>query len=825
MYKYKWMKKTLAVFLALALAVGNGSAPILVQGAEQEPMQRQPDYILGRPMTDEEKREQEAMEPVLSAQPVPDDIAESVLGRELRAGGSFQGEERFDLRDLGLVTSVKDQVISGTCWAFAEIAMAESSMLRAGAAGDPDLSEEHLSYFFYNRADDPLGNTPADKNVINWSGYDYKNIGGNPQLASKFLSTWSGAAGEETAPYSSAAGALDPSLAYVSDTHLQEAFFVDASVAEIKEALYTMQRPVGVNYFHSGSHYNADTAAYCYPTKRTDINHAVTIVGWDDTYRKENFLPASQVSSDGAWIVKNSWGGAHGDGGYIYISYEDQTISGAVSAGFEPADNYDHNYQYDGSSGSNAISVPVGASHANVFHVKGNPSGSEILEAVGILMKSAGTDLAIDVYTDLCDPDDPTSGTHAVAGQLVSTRYSGYHTFPLQQAAALREGSFYSVIFTNVSDTAKSFFIESAAESSWIRFDVAAEEGQSFYRAGEGKSWQDMAGHYLSGGKRVNARIKAYTTDSTEILPLPERPTTPTATPDTPTTAPTIPPETPTTAPATPTAAPETPAIPTEMPITPTAAPITPTGAPTTPTAAPTTPTEAPTTPTEKPAAPTKIPVPGRVSLGKISLTAKGVQIKWAKASGASRYEIYRRKLSGESWQRRATVSGTVTSYVDKNTLPATAYSYRVRALSGSGASARIGAYSSIKKILTRPDVPGKISVKRSGRASKSGKARLSMKASARATAYYIYQYDRRAKKYKTAYKISGNKLYIYQKSAKKYKKIGKAAKKGGRITCTLTQIDLKTYNKQYFKIRAYTRASGVGERYSGYSGKITLKR
>lgn len=745
---HKWMKRTLAIILSLALTGGSGSVPVLAQGA----IKGQPDYILGRPMTDEERREQEAMEPELAEQPTPDDIAEPVLDLEPRAGTSFQGTERFDLRDLGLVTSVKDQVIGGTCWAFAAIAMAESSMLQKGAAGEPDLSEEHLAYFFYDRADDPLGNTPADKNVINWSGYDYKNIGGNPQLASKFLSTWSGAAEEETAPYSSEAGTLDASLAYASSAHLQEAFFIDASVAEIKEALYTMQRPVGINYYHSGSYYDMDTAAYSCPVQRSDINHAVTIVGWDDSYSKDNFLPASQVSGDGAWIVKNSWGGGHGDGGYIYISYEDRTISGAVSAGFESADNYDHNYQYDGSSGSNAVSVPVGASHADVFQVKGNPSGSEVLKAAGILMKSADTDLAIDVYTDLRDPDDPASGTHAVVGQPVSTRHSGYYTFPLQQEVALREGSYYSVIFTNVSDTAKSFFIESAAASGWIRFDVAAEAGQSFYRAGEGESWQDMAGHYLSGGKKVNARIKAYTTDSPEVLPPLETSPTPTA-------------------------------------------------------------------------VPTKTPVPGKVSLSKISLTSSGVQIRWAKASSASRYEVFRRKLSGGTWQRIGTVSGTVTSYVDKKNLPAMAYGYRVRAVSGTGASARTGAYSTEKKILTRPDVPAKIAVKRSGRASKSGRARLSMQASDRAAAYYIYQYDRRAKKYKIAYKISGDKVYIYQKSAKKYKKIGRAVRSGGRIVCTLTQIDLKTYSRQYFKIRAYARKSGVGEGYSGYSGKITLKR
>lgn len=37
-------------------------------------------------------------------------------------------------------------------------------------------------------------------------------------------------------------------------------------------------------------------------------NHAVTIVGWDDSYSKENFNAEHQPPADGAWIVKNSWG-------------------------------------------------------------------------------------------------------------------------------------------------------------------------------------------------------------------------------------------------------------------------------------------------------------------------------------------------------------------------------------------------------------------------------------------------------------------------------------------------------------------------------------
>ena len=115
------------------------------------------------------------------------------------------------------------------------------------------------------------------------------------------------------APYSSISSSLASSLAYESAAHLQRAYFIDASEAEIKNALYTAQQPVGVTYYHGASYYNVDTAAYCYPTAGAGINHAVTIVGWDDSYKKENFLPASKVTSDGAWIVKNSWGPDFGD--------------------------------------------------------------------------------------------------------------------------------------------------------------------------------------------------------------------------------------------------------------------------------------------------------------------------------------------------------------------------------------------------------------------------------------------------------------------------------------------------------------------------------
>lgn len=49
-------------------------------------------------------------------------------------------------------------------------------------------------------------------------------------------------------------------------------------------------------------------------------NHAIVIVGWDNAFSRDNFT--IKPESDGAFLVKNSWGGDP----YFYISYEDVYI-------------------------------------------------------------------------------------------------------------------------------------------------------------------------------------------------------------------------------------------------------------------------------------------------------------------------------------------------------------------------------------------------------------------------------------------------------------------------------------------------------------------
>jgi len=89
------------------------------------------------------------------------------------------------------------------------------------------------------------------------------------------------------------------------------------STTAIKNAIYTYG-PISVEvavdgYFegYSGGVFNANTAPF--------INHAVVLVGWDDT--------------NGCWIMKNSWGTGWGESGYMRIAYGcDQIGYGAAYA-------------------------------------------------------------------------------------------------------------------------------------------------------------------------------------------------------------------------------------------------------------------------------------------------------------------------------------------------------------------------------------------------------------------------------------------------------------------------------------------------------------
>jgi hypothetical protein len=79
----------------------------------------------------------------------------------------------------------------------------------------------------------------------------------------------------------------------------------------------------------------------CFNKTRTTngSNHSVVIVGWDDTYSKNNFPSSNRPSTDGAYIVQNSWGKDWGTNGKFYVSYEDLYIEDGLT-GIEGVTEY-----------------------------------------------------------------------------------------------------------------------------------------------------------------------------------------------------------------------------------------------------------------------------------------------------------------------------------------------------------------------------------------------------------------------------------------------------------------------------------------------------
>lgn len=510
-----------------------------IQSPEQQ--ENEQDYRLERPLTQQEIEGQKALEPELET--LVEDNTGVLPSLEEEAPQSYRmqmqnvvaGESRYDAREEGLVTPVKTQGKDNVCWAFSAISLAETSLIKQNialneqlcTAQNTDLSERQLIQFIYQHGSDEYGNTTGDQTKL-LSG-TARSVGGNNTFTTFALANWVGVADEKSAPYEKIDEELPADMEYSADVaHLQQAYWIRfQDVAGVKAAIRECGS-VTMNYYHSSNYMNYNTASYFYNGSSTGVNHTITIVGWDDNYPKENFLEGKRPASDGAWLIKNSWGpdwmsSKDGrDSGYYWISYEDTNFTKdtakAFAYQFESADNYDHNYQYDGTAGAmisksqqdTGFRVASGDSIANIFQVPENiEKEGENLEAVSFALYALDVDYSIQIYRNVTDRTDPTSGTPALSEPVKGkTSYIGYYTVKLGQEIPLEPGEVFSVVVTLQKENQEniSYFVDRTYQNgSWITFENHTEPGQSF--CSENGTWKDL------DSDKVSARVKAFTKD------------------------------------------------------------------------------------------------------------------------------------------------------------------------------------------------------------------------------------------------------------------------------------------------------------------------
>lgn len=487
---------------------------VFSSGAES-PSSENIDYILGRPMTDEERQAQLAPLQNLDAfAPEPEVDSNIDIATYALYPGTYNANEE------GFVTDVKNQRNTSLCWAFSLASNLETSLLTREQKYY-DLSEEQLAYFWANRVNDPLGNTPNDKITRTQSNYHGT---GNGRVASFFLSTWSGMTTEEKVPFQSSAVTWPDSLAYDTSAYMEDAIFSQYTVERTKQLLMEYNS-VSAMIYMLDNYYYPDTASYSCPQSGL-VNHAVTIVGWDDTYSKENFPSASGVNNDGAWIVKNSYGKNWGKNGYFYLSYEDKSITNLVSNTAATTPAYPNNYFYDGAAAGTVTfpgkTINNGYYVSNIFKATAGNGKDEELGEIVTAIPQDNTDFQIQVYTDLKNTSDPTSGTPAYAEPVDYTQpLAGIHTIHLNTPVKIPQGTFYSVVI-RIPDGSNKFYVEKTTTStSWFTATAGIDPDQSFFST-SGKKWYD-AGNQYNCCFSVKAHTK--TLDSSTVVTPSAEPT------------------------------------------------------------------------------------------------------------------------------------------------------------------------------------------------------------------------------------------------------------------------------------------------------------
>lgn len=432
-------------------------------------------------------------------------------------GDSSVSNAQYSLVSEGRVPAVRNQGSFGTCWSFSTLAAAESNIITQGLADTSvDLSEMQLVYYMYHPAVDPLGNITEGEGSERTDGETV--AGGRSDYAMSVLARWNAVADETKIPYSWASSVSDGTKTLTNDYATDYNEFVingyyainnKKNASELKAAIQQYGAAT-VAYYADDENYNAANSSFFSGSAHAgSTNHAVSIVGWDDNYSRENFGTKAngylRPENDGAWLIRNSWGSSWGDRGYFWISYEDESIEDtSFIVIMQKSDTYDNNYYYDGGTMYSPSAKVHGA--VNIFESK---KDAELLKAVSVVFPTeTNVNYSVDIYVNSngkdFDPDFLKNGSVkpvASAHTEGETTFAGMYTIELNNPVALSAGDKFAVVIR--TDEAVSISYDKNSSAYWFTNNASYEDGCSFFINGSGS--------LSSMESRGVARIKAYT--------------------------------------------------------------------------------------------------------------------------------------------------------------------------------------------------------------------------------------------------------------------------------------------------------------------------
>ncbi len=451
--------------------------------------------------------------------------------------------DTFDLRDYYDI-SVKDQGLTESCWAFSLLSSAELNMqMKTGET--VDLSERHMNYAtsssFYDGTNEMAFNRKASEGSSFIIGLAYMTNGQGMVLENEMEFS------NDTSDISLSEIDIDPSY-YVKEYEIlptiykvksgNETLYLDEygesySEEEVEELRQVIKNHIveygGISAYTVGSAYEfysnkddifSSTSYYCNDMSY-NVDHAVTIIGWDDNYSKDNFTGSAKPEKDGAYIVLNSYSEDAFDNGFMYISYEDVWIESTLYGIKEisPID-YENLYQHDEFGGNVPITLQSsnGESYQEQYYASIYSRDENDFEELTDIAITTNQYAEFEVYVN---PNGSELTSHNL--QLVATTdilSPGYNTISFD-GIKLTGNEFAIVVKQKAVDQSCYIMIEAKIDNTMYS-TASAEIGNSRVSL-DGRTWYDLADlgsvvydQYVVDLSQADVCIKAFTKEDEE---------------------------------------------------------------------------------------------------------------------------------------------------------------------------------------------------------------------------------------------------------------------------------------------------------------------
>ncbi len=361
-----------------------------------------------------------------------------------------------------------NQGSSPTCWAFAGTSLFELKVDKEKGVGDTFLSVEHLV---------------EKTSIVGKCGFNTKvKAGGNHTLYSAYFISGYGPVNGIDFPWKDPITLIDDydfgqaeyratDIRYIASERDADNTWSENTANIVKEEVIN-NGGITCSFLWDSKYYNETQSSYYAYDDGLSTNHHVVIVGWDDSYSKENFVV--QPKANGAWLVKNSWGPLFGTNGYFWISYEDLSIIPRISiCEYEAMDKYQKVYNLDESGrNSDYIAAQRQQGFINVFDIEEN----EELDSV-TFFQSSTTAICQLYYVPINSNGVPDIKNKVALGNSIHVKYSGYHTIDIKEEIEMTKNSKCGIM-VYVEDGSKNARIGTEATTSYTTRTI--NEGESF---------------------------------------------------------------------------------------------------------------------------------------------------------------------------------------------------------------------------------------------------------------------------------------------------------------------------------------------------------